>query len=164
MGWMRRRRILPLVLLVAALSGCYKVPIRSQRSDEYSTVHYPYPFELTITRHGRFGGGSRTYNLTYDEIVILRTDPLARHETTESYSRSLTYEESERLKRFMAVFPIHQLHEEYVNRNVYDGLSSVFHFRFGIEEKRISVINTSVEPLSRLCKEVNRLVPPELAL
>ena len=160
----RNLSVLALLVLVGTVSGCYTVPMRAEKKDEPRGTEPPYPFMLEITNHFNLGGASLTYYLTYDKVMVSGTNPHPSAGTIDLYSRHLDPEESERWSDFISAFPVRELDAEYVNRNVWDGYSRRFLFKLGLEEIRISVVNTHVEPLARLCDEVNRLVPPEMAV
>lgn len=164
MELMRELRALLLLVLGATLCGCYTVPTRSEENQGRRGAAPPYPFVLEIANYYYPGGASLSYYLTYDRVVVSGTNPHPSAGTVELYSRNLDLEERERWSDFISAFPVEELDTEYVNRSVYDGFSRLFHFRLGSEERRISVRNTHVEPLSRLCDEVDRLVPPEMAV
>jgi hypothetical protein len=160
----RERAVLVLLVFACMVSGCYTVLKRSEDSRSRSETYPPYPFVLEITNYFYPGGASLSYYLTLERVVVTGTNPHPSAGTVELYSRNLDLEERDRWSDFISIFPVTELDAEYANRNVYDGMSQVFRFKLGSEERRISVINTQVEPLSRLCDEVNTLIPPEMAV
>ncbi len=157
-------RLLRLLVLGGTLCGCYTVLMRAEKNQSHRGADPPYPFVLEITNYYYPGGASLSYYLTYDRVVVTGTNPHPSAGTAELFSSHLDPEERERWSDFISDFPVQELDAEYVNRNVWDGFYRLFHFTLGWEEKRISVKNTHVEPLTRLCEEVNRLVPPEMAV
>ena len=161
---MREFGVFSLVVLVCTLSGCYTVPMRTEKDEGRRGNDRAYPFVLEITNYYYPGAASLSYYLTYDRVVVTGTNPYAGPGTTELFSSHLDLEERNRWTDFISAFPVQDLDAEYVDPNVLDGFYRLFHFRVGWEERRISVSNTHVEPLSRLCEEVNRLVPPEMAV
>lgn len=154
-----------VVLGVAAcqLSSCYTQSIGGRDTQPYPVRAVMHPFSLKVGQHFYPGGASMSYYLTYDTVAVEGTNPFARR-TVELYSRHLEPEESERWMAFIETFPLDELETRYADLNVYDGFSRHFVFHTGFEEKEISVRNVRVETLWDLCREIDTLIPEELAI
>lgn len=126
-----------------------------------------YPYTIRIESVTMPFPRDLDYYLSFNKLIVwgCLSECFDEKNKKELLVRELTDIERNKLKDFLANFPIDKLQKEYYpEEEVYDGGTELFSFKMGGELKQISVTNTYQKELSKLVIFVNSLVPEELHL